>query len=823
MTPTTRRRLMALSLTVAALLVWSAVPGSAQVAAAPGAPISALSKVSRCVRERKSLLALLMIDESGSLLTTDPRNERVTAAKTAVESLAGLSEHEIGATKPVVEVAVGGFSVDYQEVAGWTPMSYDAVAGLSAKIDALATQNHGVDTDYAAALVGARHTIDDRTGELGSVPPCRAILWFTDGKYDIEPGVARAVPTKSYAPDIRINTPGGAAALVAAGKDLLCRPDGLVDGLRRDSISNIAIGLTTQLQPADQAFLLALTTGHSPVGTSCGAIDGSTLGAFIPVDNLSDLIASLDTVASLIGYGVQGKPERDVTVCAVSACADGQRGFPVDAGMSRFRLTAETAGDDVSIVLRSPVGELRFEPARGRTVPVVTLGSVPIRVVWLASDVVSIEATLPSDESWIGPWSLTFVRTSGPATVPARGFRIFYFGTVTAALAPTPASSTVPSGASPTAVPAIGGRSVALQFVGAAGGPALSPRVITDATFAVQGALVGGDGATLPAEFHVTGPGQVAATVGPGALPLVASLHVQVTTTTKSGIVLPPQVGALPVTFAPRVAASAVTTVPPVASKAVVANSANGALLIIASIVAALATAFVGAVLIRKRRRGRFADLGTVRVCVGRVRVVRDRIAQSRIVWLSDVGTESALRLNSQRFDSLPPDVVRSLSLGGFTFARADGGASASSEGLLLATGGPGTGPPTVGEGVVPVPAELAPMWVFAGRRREPVVGTRPGASGGRQQASGSNDGATVMVSSASASRDRTHRTGRPDTADPRLRQPGERSGEQAFEGDLLIAIRDIADVARLERRIHEVLARALFAAGDGGDGGVAR
>ena len=66
-----------------------AVGASAAVAAVqPGR--SVLRELGTCIGTSGRLLVLLLIDESGSLQQTDPRNQRVTAAKAALASLEDL-------------------------------------------------------------------------------------------------------------------------------------------------------------------------------------------------------------------------------------------------------------------------------------------------------------------------------------------------------------------------------------------------------------------------------------------------------------------------------------------------------------------------------------------------------------------------------------------------------------------------------------------------------------------------------------------------------------------------------------------------------------
>jgi hypothetical protein len=105
------------------------------------------------------VLLLMLVDESGSLVKTDPSNQRVVGAKAALSELV-----ERGTT--------GGDR------------------GLQAQMDGFSTRNRGLDTDFAMALCGGQASLAARAAALsqdGSAPPCQAMVLFTDGNYDIQP------------------------------------------------------------------------------------------------------------------------------------------------------------------------------------------------------------------------------------------------------------------------------------------------------------------------------------------------------------------------------------------------------------------------------------------------------------------------------------------------------------------------------------------------------------------------------------------------------------------------------------------------------------
>src|SRR5581483_304176 len=120
-----------------------------------------------------------------------------------------------------VDVQLAGFSVDYRPVNGWTSLTPSSLNGLKGTLATFRDRNRGVDTDYYIALRGAQRQLAQRAAQLSAEAPCKALLWFTDGEYDIDPG-PRGGATKDYAPQIRLGTQDGARQLQAEGQRLLC-------------------------------------------------------------------------------------------------------------------------------------------------------------------------------------------------------------------------------------------------------------------------------------------------------------------------------------------------------------------------------------------------------------------------------------------------------------------------------------------------------------------------------------------------------------------------------------------------------------------------
>ncbi len=128
---------------------------------------------------------LLIIDQSASLKSTDPRDERVAAAEVLLKSLASSAE----AGGPTVNVTVAAFGTDAVEVGRAT-----LPGGITDAVEIVrpfADRETDLNTDYVLALGFAVRHFQNIT-DLPSA--CKRMVWFTDGAYSIDqpdaPGVA---------------------------------------------------------------------------------------------------------------------------------------------------------------------------------------------------------------------------------------------------------------------------------------------------------------------------------------------------------------------------------------------------------------------------------------------------------------------------------------------------------------------------------------------------------------------------------------------------------------------------------------------------------
>jgi hypothetical protein len=412
---------------VVGLVLASLAPGAASVPAAhaaePAADAAAtLRGIATCLNSNRRLLLTVVIDESGSLRTTDPTNDRVAAAKLAMSTFASLATTRAGGTAPpVIDVSVFGFASDLTPALDWTRLDNRSLARIDAAIDGFATRNRGIDTDFPTAIARVQGNIATQSAAVsttGGRTPCKVLLLFTDGRYDIEFGdspARRAAGTaKEYAPGLSLLDPANKAAVERAGRDALCRTDGqgLADRLRGDGVTLVTIALAAQISPTEQQFLRALSSGDGGGGVVCGRRRGASSGTYVAADSLPELVPAFNQVATAIGGGVAAPRETVIERCGGRECVRATRRFGVDAGVGRFSVLADADTSGLRVLVVNPRGQVvSVEPGRdGQTL----LEGVDVRWNWVSETAVSIDAKVGDKPAgWTGDWRVRFVDVAG--------------------------------------------------------------------------------------------------------------------------------------------------------------------------------------------------------------------------------------------------------------------------------------------------------------------------------------------------------------------------------------------------------------------------
>lgn len=379
---------LALATVLPAVAAPETAPAPAQAQAAGSSTSPALTGLADCVRQRGRLDALLLIDESGSLKDTDPLNGRVDAIKTALSSLDALRGSKASAAPPEITVQVAGFGVQYEQVTGWQRFDAKAGSALQREADAFASRNTSRDTDYFAALDGARQSFATRP-DGGDGPACRLLLWFTDGRYDIEdrlPPRADDVVTKYYAPDLRLDAPGGGRQMIDRGRGLLCANGGVVDQLRDSGVVTLPVVLTTSISPEDQAFLDAIASG------GCGQRGSPATGTTFRAADLAAAVLSFDQIANSTQASTPLGAQQTV-VCQQRRCPDGIREFTIDPIVRRFRVVVitGTVTGTVELGIAGPDETVRVKSgANGSR----EIGGATVRYRWVGSSTLVLDCEL---------------------------------------------------------------------------------------------------------------------------------------------------------------------------------------------------------------------------------------------------------------------------------------------------------------------------------------------------------------------------------------------------------------------------------------------
>jgi hypothetical protein len=326
-------------------------------------------QLQKCVQSNGSLDILFLVDVSASLYRmdnkpgSDPDGLRVQALQAVTRLLGvteGLDETNVATKKPIHDVNLAfldfgervRYSFQNKELQGWQSLSrflkYDFEDDIFRRFK---TARGDSDTDYVRALdptsLKSKKVSQNEVGALQVLKkgksPCRVLLWFTDGKFDIDKS-SHSVPWIAKGAVSGITEVRDA---IPSGKDYLCKRDprygeALVDVLRnlRDNPASPpvfigAIGLGKKVE--DFELLKGIAEGDN----GCG--DAPAFGKFVAATNPQDLLDALRQI--LVPTDLTNPTE-----CGVAP--SGSSSFRIGQALQRMSLlvTARTSGADVSIV-----------------------------------------------------------------------------------------------------------------------------------------------------------------------------------------------------------------------------------------------------------------------------------------------------------------------------------------------------------------------------------------------------------------------------------------------------------------------------------------
>lgn len=383
-------------LAAVAVVVVLSVTGWAPTAWAAGSP--GAGRFGGCLASQKAGDLLLLFDQSSSLQQTDPQAARVQAARYLVQTLGKYADR----VNAKLDVAVAGFSDTYVLEHDWTQLTGASADGVGASLDPIAKKNNGIDTDYWAALDGARQALVARGGGANGAPRCQAIAWFSDGMIDF---TARPV-AKPYADGVQLDSPDGVSVTRDKAVQSICRPSGLADQLRSSNIIILGIGLGAKQTPGDFNVMSAISTGKGLQGMACGSITDPVPGDFFPVSNIDDMLFAFDAL----------NPDPQVTeqggVCPLKVCPEARHNFVLDRSIKEVNILGSGGVPGVEPYLVSPSGQTLPLPKKDGPQN-VNVDGVPVTYQWQSESAQNISLQNSNVPRWTGLWAIVYVDTTG--------------------------------------------------------------------------------------------------------------------------------------------------------------------------------------------------------------------------------------------------------------------------------------------------------------------------------------------------------------------------------------------------------------------------
>ncbi|WP_448627707.1 VWA domain-containing protein [Geodermatophilus sp. URMC 64] len=403
-----RRALVLWALSVGLLGVALTHPSPAGAVPSPTGSQS-LQSLGACLTGTKHADVLLLVDESHSLTASDPADARVTAAQLLLDRLADTAAR----TDSTIDLAVNGFSSGVRPALDWQPLNTQTKAGAIAAVADFAIRDDGFETDYWTALSTAHQQLLDRR-EPDAAQPCQALVLFTDGEYDLTP---RTTPSEVAEHGQTIPIPGvegvpitseeAADRVEAAGREDICRAGGVTDGLRRDKVLTIAIGLSG----GGSIDLGLLSSIAESAPDPCGTI--APYGFFLAASDVEDLVLAFDAIGDPAN---PPQPVDEQGVCEFSTCPQEAHSFVLDASIQSLHLvgTSDAAGVEVYVQPPDVATPVRLAYDAAAPAGTAAAGDLALEYTWFSDGAFSVDAQIPAGGgNWTGEWQVVFVDPTG--------------------------------------------------------------------------------------------------------------------------------------------------------------------------------------------------------------------------------------------------------------------------------------------------------------------------------------------------------------------------------------------------------------------------
>lgn len=360
----------------------------------------AMQQLGSCLASGRQGDLLLVLDTSLSLKESDKDFARIEAATYLVKQF----QQYATLSKAKVDVAVAGFADNFEVSKGWTTLTGSAVEPIVSNLETY-RDRFGFETDYWAAVTGARRYLDEKNADGGH---CQAWVWFSDGKFDLDyrsssDETDKYGTFKEYGPNLELTSAANADKVEQAGKDDLCRVGGTADALRRRGILTLAVGLRDGSN-SDFSLMEGVATGSG----SCGRATDIPSGQFVFADNIGGLFFAFDSISD------PNHPPITQTsgLCQGSVCPDGTHMFVLDPSISKVHILAGAELMNYRLDLYGPDGKKVTSLNPGDPKKTQDATAFTSTTEWLSGDAVQIDIAHKQDAGWVGQWALTFIDPS---------------------------------------------------------------------------------------------------------------------------------------------------------------------------------------------------------------------------------------------------------------------------------------------------------------------------------------------------------------------------------------------------------------------------
>ena len=309
----------------------------------------AIQNLATCLATKLDLEAVILIDESVSLRKTDPEGRREALAKDIISAFGSAALQTVDGVNPRLDVLVVGFGSDLTNVLDtplkdedWVTLSDSTTPDLLDKLVLFKGRHNDRDTDYVDALQGASRLLGEHASEMKKetgIEPCRVVVWFTDGKFDIE----RASVPRAWAPNVK--NPDQAEA---TGRQLLCGADGIANSLRLQQTYLLTVALISNEFKVEDSSLLRKIT----LGGDCGVESADGLGFYREGTNFDQIRSCLSLALNGFLCGVE--PPLPCTSGGTGACVQTIEVTSTDVRVTGVVIANSLTGE---LSLKSPSGE----------------------------------------------------------------------------------------------------------------------------------------------------------------------------------------------------------------------------------------------------------------------------------------------------------------------------------------------------------------------------------------------------------------------------------------------------------------------------------